>query len=177
MQKPAAALAMLCIVAPAAVRVLAAPPQKRERALDEAIQVARDFGVEAPKPQAPPRPREVPAAPRSPVERGFLLLCNNRTQCRDYCVSGYVWVSGDACNTEWNYQRGCYRAYGICNHGVSSQAHSLGAASDQGFIGCRPSPGECLNSCPRGLKVRARQDPKLCPDEREPMACYCQSKN
>ncbi len=42
------------------------------------------------------------------------------------------------------------------------------------FVGCRPSVGECLMSCPdgRGFAVVNAQECEMAP--MEPVACYCQ---
>jgi len=41
------------------------------------------------------------------------------------------------------------------------------------FIGCRPSAGECVHSCPQ-RDGTAQQIEDLCPtNSREPMACFC----
>ena len=54
---------------------------------------------------------------------------------------------------------------------------AFAAPAPKDFIGCRPSAGECFNSCPRDSRITARRDRKLCGrDRREPIACYCAPK-
>lgn len=42
------------------------------------------------------------------------------------------------------------------------------------FVGCRPSPGECVHSCPT-RKAAWHEDKNLCDPEdyRNRLACYC----
>ncbi len=49
-----------------------------------------------------------------------------------------------------------------------------GPPPDHFFMGCRPSAGECMNSCP-SRKGYAEADPSVCdPDSYyEGLACYC----
>ncbi len=44
------------------------------------------------------------------------------------------------------------------------------------FIGCRPSPGECMNSCPTRGGIVAKKDAETCErigDFYETFLCYC----
>ena len=46
------------------------------------------------------------------------------------------------------------------------------------FVGCRPSAGECKNSCPERNGIFTKKAPKLCEQIKDPDSylCYCKYK-
>jgi hypothetical protein len=56
-----------------------------------------------------------------PIVEASTQSCGTQTTtCYDYCVNGYITVSGDTCSTEWDYNRACYKAAGTCSSGGPS---------------------------------------------------------
>lgn len=56
--------------------------------------------------------------------------------------------------------------------------HVSAAPKDEIYVGCRPSAGECKNSCPN-RNGKAKIMPELCDpkNKAERFACFCQSQD
>jgi hypothetical protein len=66
---------------------------------------------------------------------------------------------------------------GCKSRGSSSQVQEYGAPRYEGymFVGCRPSTGECYNSCPDHRFLVMTEESKFCPRfvNDGPYECHC----
>lgn len=89
-------------------------------------------------------------------------------ECRNSCVDHNSRVETDAPQCLFEIDSlGCF-----C--GTPNELPPVKVPEGFMFIGCRPSAGECMNSCPSRSGM-AQDSPEICKTgyDLEPFACYC----